>query len=751
MHLVLVLLALLSPSCSARYQNVILLVPKYIEPGTNFSVEIHSKDNPWTIPLVGQIKTSTGELVSSKEIDVYPETVSKLVLKVPPTITQDTMYTFICKPTTQRINMESVTPVPQLAYRDDGFYYLIQTDKFIYRGGQTVRFRVIGLNQHLIPQSAPLTVTVKDSKGQKIELWNNLLMTNGVLSHSFELGDDVPFGTWSITASDGVNSMTVNLKIMDYYLPNYEVKVEFPQQNKFVALTDDFVHVKVTARYVFGKDVQGNVSIIGSLKSWDQPQYYGQTLPAYSPLPKPIKGSATFDIPMSAIRKMGEGLNDPLSSDSLYVDAYVSDQGITMNGSNAVVLYDSPIEIQITPASKFFRAGLPFDIQILIQQANGDQLPTPLLKGTLTTTINSHPSSYTFIPVPHGSNTVKIVIPSNAWSLNVKVEYQGISKDMDIYSFSGPEGHFLELLPLSQEVKVDDWFNVTILSNQVLPDLNYRIIVRLDVFGDGVISTHNKSSVTTQFHITPDMYPDAYIIVYYFLPDGGAVADGVHVNIDGSDNNELHLSFQQPLVLPGDNITLSVSGAPGSIVSLTAVDKSVLILGNENEITELRYKHLLLSKGGSVVDVGYNEGLLTNTGMSVWTLKTDINECFTSHPCLNGGTCEDEIPGFKCHCAQFYSGTVCEYYVCAFYQCQTGTADVSVHLGDTLTTWVASAFGLNSKYGLSISSEYAEVQTFLSFFVSLTVPNHIVLGEQILLQPKVYNYMSSDGPVSIAK
>ncbi|XP_067664533.1 CD109 antigen-like [Haliotis asinina] len=797
MYIVCILLVALSPSCSARNQNLIFLVPDYIEPGRNFSVEIHSKDNPWIIPLVGQIKTAAGELVSSKNIDVSPETITKLELKVPPTITEDKTYIFTCKSTTQRIKVESLTPSPQLVYRAEGFYYLIQTDKYIYKGGQTVRFRVIGLNQHLIPHSAPLTVTVKDPKGQKVELWNNLMMTGGVLSQTFDLGDEVPFGTWSITASDGVNSTTVNLKVMDYYLPTYEVQVEFPQQSKFVVLSDDFVHVKVTARYVFGKDVEGNVSIIGSLKSWDQPQYYGQTLPAYVSSPKRIKGSATFDIPMSDIRKMGKGTNAPLSSDSLYIDAYVTEDGITMNGSSAVVLYDSPIGITIMPVSKFFRPGMPFDTQILIQQSNGDTLPAPLSKGTLTTTINGHASSNMFTPVLNGFNTVRITVPSDAISLNVKVAYQRVSKDMNVYSFSGSEGHFLEILPSSQEVKADDWFNVTVLSNHIMPDLKYRIVVRQEVFDDGVIATNRKSSLSTQFHITPDMFPDAYFIFYYFLPDGGVVADGVRVNVASSDNNELHISFQESEVLPGGNITLTVSGAPGTTVYLMAVDKSVLILGNENEITKSRYKNLLLSNDVTVVDVDNSEELLTNTGMSVWIRKTDINECFTSPPCLNGGTCVDEIPGFTCYCPVPYTGQRCELKldhigatpypgytplpgatpdafmhlpisgIKVFQKTRTranfpenllwkritigptGKAEIPVHLGDTLTTWVASAFGLSSKYGLSISSEHTQVKTFLTFFVSLTVPDHIVFGEQILLQPQVYNYMGTDVPVTL--
>ena len=49
------------------------------------------------------------------------------------------------------------------------------------------------------------------------------------------------------------------------------------------------------------------------------------------------------------------------------------------------------------------------------------------------------------------------------------------------------------------------------------------------------------------------------------------------------------------------------------------------------------------------------------TGVSF--IPTDINECYSS-PCENGGTCEDQVNGYTCHCPNGYSGD----------QCQTGNA-----------------------------------------------------------------------------
>lgn len=50
--------------------------------------------------------------------------------------------------------------------------------------------------------------------------------------------------------------------------------------------------------------------------------------------------------------------------------------------------------------------------------------------------------------------------------------------------------------------------------------------------------------------------------------------------------------------------------------------------------------------------------------------QKDIDECL-SNPCLNGGTCIDEINGFTCNCTEQWMGQTCErpYDVCDLKPC----------------------------------------------------------------------------------
>ena len=38
---------------------------------------------------------------------------------------------------------------------------------------------------------------------------------------------------------------------------------------------------------------------------------------------------------------------------------------------------------------------------------------------------------------------------------------------------------------------------------------------------------------------------------------------------------------------------------------------------------------------------------------------TDINEC-SSNPCLNGGSCTDQVNGYACSCQSGYAGAQCQ-------------------------------------------------------------------------------------------
>ena len=45
--------------------------------------------------------------------------------------------------------------------------------------------------------------------------------------------------------------------------------------------------------------------------------------------------------------------------------------------------------------------------------------------------------------------------------------------------------------------------------------------------------------------------------------------------------------------------------------------------------------------------------------MFLFSLLTDVNECLSS-PCVNGGSCRDEVNQFSCDCFAGYTGIQCQ-------------------------------------------------------------------------------------------
>ncbi|XP_048247916.1 CD109 antigen-like isoform X1 [Haliotis rufescens] len=500
-----------------------------------------------------------------------------------------------------------------------------------------------------------------------------------------------------------------------------------------------------------------------------------------------------------------------------------------------------------------------------------------------------------------------------------------------------PSNNFLETLPVTNEIQAGTSLNLTVLSNKPMPDLHYQIFVRDESVEDGIFHVNNKSMATMTIPVTQLMFPRAHVLVYHFLDDGEAVGDITSFDVGNSAKNKLKVEFSKSQTRPGDNVNLQANGPAGATIYVTAVDKSVLILGNNNEMTRSRYTNKLLEHYVTP-DGKTTDDMLTHEGIQIIVSQTDINECYF-RPCLNGGTCSDSLPGYACHCPvdvtgkncesimgcrlypcqhggtcqhiqydpwytcicpHFITGTNCEHvtecfrqpcqnngtcivlpsghrcqcpqyivgdncevvtdcysrpcqnggtcqmtslgYTCICYRsntgrnCEsftglptaspipgqtglpaasfgwpqksgtptaafpwhgqsglptasltmtpsvtlhpptgdvllgktrsrtnfmdtllwtnttlgsTGTVDIPVRLGDTVTTWVASAFAMSLTYGLSITSGYAEILSSLKFFVSLITPDHIIFGEKIILQPVVYNYMGSEIPITL--
>ena len=65
-----------------------------------------------------------------------------------------------------------------------------------------------------------------------------------------------------------------------------------------------------------------------------------------------------------------------------------------------------------------------------------------------------------------------------------------------------------------------------------------------------------------------------------------------------------------------------------------------------------------------------------NKCFSFLVFLLDVNECESS-PCMNNATCNDDVDGYTCNCADGFTGTHCEtgtimvlgLYICVFVKC----------------------------------------------------------------------------------
>ncbi|WP_235856166.1 MG2 domain-containing protein [Methanolobus halotolerans] len=163
----------------------------------------------------------------------------------------------------------------------------IETDKPIYKPGQTVHGRILSLNNNLVPVEQDITVEITDAKG--IKVFKQELSSNGygVVSFDMPLASELNLGTWKVIANAGESTSNVDIEVDKYVLPKFDVSLS-TQRDWF--LVSDEITGTVSANYFFGKDVEGEVLVEASryVGEWEQYATFSGELE---------KGSLEFELP----------------------------------------------------------------------------------------------------------------------------------------------------------------------------------------------------------------------------------------------------------------------------------------------------------------------------------------------------------------------------------------------------------------------------------------------------------------------
>uniref|UniRef100_A0AAQ4QJC0 Alpha-2-macroglobulin-like 1 n=1 Tax=Gasterosteus aculeatus aculeatus TaxID=481459 RepID=A0AAQ4QJC0_GASAC len=118
----------------------------------------------------------------------------------------------------------SISKKTKIRIERPAFIHLIQTDKPVYKPGQTVQFRIVSMDVYFVP------VDRVDPNSNRIAQWLDKRVAGGILDLSHPVIPEAARGRYTITAStDQGEQISHRFDIKEYVLPKYEVKVHLPR------------------------------------------------------------------------------------------------------------------------------------------------------------------------------------------------------------------------------------------------------------------------------------------------------------------------------------------------------------------------------------------------------------------------------------------------------------------------------------------------------------------------------------------
>ncbi|NXO15324.1 A2MG protein, partial [Oriolus oriolus] len=306
-----------------------------------------------------------------------------------------------------------------------------------------------------------------------------------------------------------------------------------------------------------------------------------------------------------------------------------------------------------------------------------------------------------------------------------------------------------------------------------------------------------------QLSVQADIAPVAQVLVYTTVPSREVIADSAKFYTELCFNNKVDLSFSPSEGLPSSDAHLQFRASPNSLCAVRAVDKSVLLMKPEADLSPTSVYELLPVKlfngyvygsnvpleepmwncvtvepivrdGITYVPVmGVNEEdsyrILREMGLKVFTntnvRKPRICSSYPGHPSVGLAVpaAMAAPPMYAMRTSDRFSEqlstpeevteTVRKYFPETWIWSlipinSEGKADLEVTIPDTITEWKANAFCTSADTGFGLSPTVS-LRAFQPFFVELTLPYSVVRGESFVLKATVFNYLPACIRVSV--
>jgi CD109 antigen len=652
----------------------------------------------------------------------------------------------------------------------DSLTLLIETDKPIYKPGQTVYGRVLALNTELKPVITSLNLSISDAKG--IKVFRKALTTDdfGVASFQLSLADELNLGTWKIIAAAESGTSTVDVRVEKYVLPKFEVGIETP---KDWFLVEEEIMGQVSADYFFGKPVDGMVEVKAYkyVADWENFATFRAKL---------VDGVAEFEIPAAGYLTgtVGSG-----GLGTVVLNVTVTDgAGHEERGNKMLKIAGSPTVVQIIPSSETVKPGLPLDMLIVTETPDGEPLEKTVdIKASYYTEKGDSLDERKQVKTFKGISTAEINIPEGCISAEISatVTEDGSETTVSLNAQYSPTGHFIHIKQMSTgDLNVGDDVTFEVLSTT---DRNAYYDV---VAGGRTIYSGHADGRFISFKVTPEMIPRAKLVAYVINPNMEVSADSLPFDVGITNPVDLSVQFSAQTSEPGDTVGIDLRSSAGiaTVIGISIVDESVYALNegrlNLQQIFEQLEKIFMEPQAEAhpegqpiwfpTVRTGSKE-VFEEAGVQVITSSSlDVPEGSHGMPFWRGkggeivaldaanqegatvpysqagsGSQQGELAEVE-RVRQFFPETW--YWNPSLMTDGNGQAHLELTVPDTITTWKLHAVSSSSEgIGMADSS----LRVFQDFFVEPDLPYAVTRGEEFPVLAQIYNYLDTAQAVQV--
>ncbi|XP_008561523.1 PREDICTED: ovostatin homolog 2-like, partial [Galeopterus variegatus] len=693
----------------------------------------------------------------------------------------------------------------------------LQTDKPIYKPEENVQFRIVTLDTKFKPveESYPL-ITV-----QKI--------VNGISFFQFKISlfrliSEPMFGDYLIIVKRKsektlIHQFTVN----KYVLPKFEVKVSAPRT---VTIADDEFQVDACAKYTYGQPVQGKAQIRVCREFFSSRNC-----------------ERNNEICEQFIAQLKSGCVSQIVNTKVF-QLYRSGLFMTFDITVIVTEFGTGVQISETTSSSitqllgnvnfenmdpFYKRGISYFGTLKFSGPND----VPMVSKVLQLELNDNfIGNYTTDENGEAQFSIDTSDIFDA-EFNLKATYirpescylpgwftpEYTDAHFSVSRFYSRTNSFLKIVPEPKQLRCNQQKIVTVhysLNSKAYKDDStvnffYLVMVKGTIFLSGQKEIRDKAwsgNFSFPINISADLAPVAVMFVYTLHPSGEIVADSVRFQVDKCFKNKVSIKFSKEQGLPGSSASLCLQAAPDSVCALRAVDKSVLLLKTEQQLSANSVYDLLPNRElysyfyhGLNLDDGkedpcipqrdmfynglyykpvsnYRDGdtydIVRNMGLKVFTnlcyRKPEVCSEDTSlplprplylnperyslmHSAPSGIAAGMAIEKNVNHVEQAVIETVRtnfpETWIWDLVSVDSsGSANRSFLVPDTITQWEANVFCVNGDAGFGISPAIS-LEVSQPFFVETALPYSVVRNEQSDLIVSVFSYLTTCVEISV--